>query len=217
MGRSVRRPAVLGPLCFAVLAAVSVNASANDAETQRRGEFCSPATQGALEVEFVNNSSQPVSFHWMQFDCVEGGGPVLAPGQREKGITYPGHIFRVRGAAEQTLEHFVAAPDKRAFVVDDALVAHVAAQGEPYTEGSCSPQTAGRFEVEFVNLLNEPITMQWIGFDCEVNVLRTLPAHGTTQEGTFPGHVFRFVDSHGRQLRSFDVAPDELVYHISDH
>lgn len=201
------------PACLALLAMIG----SADAQANGGAELCSPGTQGNLEVEFINDSGQPVSFHWMQFDCSEGGGPVLAPGQREKGITRPGHIFRARGAGEQILRHFVASEENLAFVVDDNLIAHVAAQGEPYTEGTCSPKTDGRFTVQFVNLLNEPITMQWIGFDCEVSVLRRIPANGTTRETTFPGHVFRFVDSTGRQLRSLDVATDELTYHISDH
>lgn len=215
--KRIRRSSSLAPVCLALIAAMGLGAHGSEALASDGGELCSPETQGDLEVEFINRSSQPVSFHWMQFDCTEGGGPVLAPGQRETGISHPGHIFRVRGAGEQTLRHFVVSDDTLAFVVDDALIAHVAAQGEPYTEGSCSPRTEGRFTVEFVNLLNEPVSMQWIGFDCQVNVLRQIPAKGRTEETTFPGHVFRFVDSTGRQLRSVDVATDERVYLISEH
>jgi hypothetical protein len=213
----IRPSSSLAPMCLALMAAMGLGARASEALASTGGELCSPGTQGDLEVEFINNSSQPVSFHWMQFDCTEGGGPVLAPGQRETGISHPGHIFRARGAGEQALRHFVVSDDNPAFVVDDALIAHVAEQGEPYTEGSCSPRSEGRFKVEFVNLLNEPISMQWIGFDCQVNVLRKIPAKGRTEETTFPGHVFRFVDSTGRQLRSVDVATDELIYLISEH
>lgn len=202
---------------LALLAAFGLGAHGTAAHASAHQQLCSPPNQGSLEVEFVNNSSQPVSFHWMDFDCVEGGGPRLAPGQREKGMTVPGHIFLARGQAEQVLDVFTASNGRLSFVVDDSLIAKVAQQGEPYTEGSCSPRTEGRFAVEFVNLLNEPITMQWIGFDCEVHVLRKIPAHGRTGETTFPGHVFRFVDSTGRQLRSLDVATDELIYHVSDH
>lgn len=180
-------------------------------------QLCSPAGRQGFEVEFVNHSSQPVSFHWMDFNCVEGGGPTLAPGQREKGMVGAGHIFRARGQSEQVLEIFTASKDSPSFVVDDSLIAKVAEQGEPYTEGSCSARTTGRFEVEFVNQMNEPISMQWIGFDCKVNVLRQIPAKGRTRETTFPGHVFRFVDSTGRQLRSLDIATDELVYDIGEH
>ena len=203
--------------CLALLAMIGLGAHVTDVHARDSAELCSPAGSGELEVEFVNNSSESVSFHWMDFDCVEGGGPVLGPGQRETGITHAGHIFRVRGQSEQTLRHFVASPDTRSFVVDDALIAQVAEQGEPYTEGSCSPKSSERLRVEFINLLNEPITMQWIGFDCDVHVLRKIPAHGRTSEHTFTGHVFRFVDATGRQLRSVDVAPDELTYHVSDH
>ena len=180
-------------------------------------QLCSPAGGQGFEVEFVNNSSQPVSFHWMDFNCVEGGGPTLAPGQREKGMVGAGHIFLARGQAEQVLEVFTAAQGSPSFVVDDSLIAKVAELGEPYTEGSCSPRTEGRFAVEFVNLMDEPISMQWIGFDCKVNVLRQIPAKGRTTETTFPGHVFRFVDSTGRQLRSLDIATDEPVYYIGEH
>ncbi len=201
---------------LALLVAISLGARSNTAHAKGPQEFCSPAAKGNIEVEFINKSSQPISFHWMKFDCSEGGGPKLAPGQSKKGITFPGHIYRARGKSEQILQNFVASRENPRFVVDDALIARIAAQGEPYTEGSCSPRSDGRFTVEFINHLNEPITMQWIGFDCKVNVLRKIPAKGKTKESTFPGHVFRFVDSSGRQLRSLDVARDELTYHISD-
>lgn len=210
-----RLPAPLAPICLALLAAIGL--STHGSAAQARGALCSPAAQDALVVEFINNSSQTISFHWIGLDCSEGGGPVLAPGQRESGISYPGHIFRLRGQAEQTLGIFVTSTDNRAFAADDQLIARIAAQGEPYEEDACSPRSKGRFMVEFVNLLNEPITMQWIGYDCKVHVLRKIPAHGRTTEATFPGHVFRFVDSTGRQLRSLDVATDELTYHVSDH
>lgn len=203
-------------LCLAMLASTGV-AHAQAAPAAKPGaSLCSPATSGNLDVEFVNASGQPVTFHWMDFGCVEGGGPKLAAGQREKGVTHPGHIFIARGQAGQLLTTFVASDKQRVFTVDDALIARVAAQGEPYTEGTCSPRSDGRFTVEFVNLLNEAITLQWIGFNCEVKVLRQIPAHGRTQETTFPGHVFRFVDASGRQLRSIDVSKDELTYHVSD-
>lgn len=130
------------------------------AQANENEKLCSPPTEGSLEVEFINNSSQPINFHWMEFDCSEGGGPSLAPGQREKGITRPGHIFLARGLSGQILDIFKTSDDKLTFVVVDRLIAKVAEQGEPYTEGSCSPKTNGRFTAEFVNLLNEPITMQ---------------------------------------------------------
>ena len=100
---------------------------------------------------------------------------------------------------------------------NDAQAAQVAGEGEPYTEGNCSPRSKGPVAVTFENRLNQPITMQWIDFDCKVKVLRQIPAHGRTEEMTFPGHIFRFVDSTGRQLRSLDVAPtDKLPYFISE-
>lgn len=213
----LRLPSTLAPACLALLALMGLGAHSAVAYANPNGPLCSPGTRESLEVEFVNNSSQPVNFHWMQFDCTEGDGPSLAPGQREKGISHPGHIYLVRGAGEQTLGVFTVSADNLAFVVDDALIARVARDGEPYTEGQCSPKTEGRFSVEFVNHLNEPIAMQWIGFDCEVHALRKIPAHGKTRETTFPGHVFRFIDSTGRQLATIDVAPDdEQPYHVSD-
>lgn len=213
-----RLPSALAPACLALSLMFGLSIQSAAAHTEENGQLCSPATQANLEVEFVNNSNQAVDFHWMQFDCTEGGGPSLAPGQREKGITHPGHIFLARGEGEQVLRIFKASPEDLAFVVDDALIARVAKEGEPYTEGQCSPKTNGRFGVEFVNHLNEPIAMQWIGFDCQVHVLRKIPAHGKTRETTFPGHVFRFVDSTGRQLATIDVAADdEQPYRISDH
>lgn len=203
------------PACLALLTALGLSTYSATAQASEPSKRCSAATQEKLEIEFVNNSSQPVTFHWMDFNCAEGGGPSLPPGQRTKGMTFRGHVFLARGQAGQVLRSFEASRNHATFAVDDKLIAHVAAQGEPYTEGSCSPRTQGGFTVTFVNRLNEPITMQWIGFDCKVHVLRKIPAHGQTTEATFPGHIFRFVDSVGSQLRSLDVAKDELIYHIS--
>lgn len=203
--------------CLAIFTLIGLMTYGTDTHAQKKGQLCSPGTQDNLEVEFINRSSQTVNFHWMQFDCTEGGGPSLTSGKQEKGITHPGHIFLARGEGGQILRIFTASPEALAFVVDDALIAQVAKEGEPYTEGNCSARTEGRFPVEFVNHLNEPVTMQWIGFDCKVHVLRTIPAHGKTRETTFPGHIFRFVDPVGRQLATFDAASDdEQPYHISD-
>jgi len=194
-------------------------ASSNEpvANVDKKGKLCSAADGGSLDVEFINNSSQPVSFHWMEPDCTEGGGPSLAPAQRENGISSSGSIWLARGEGGQILRIFTLSADAPSLVVDDALIARIAKEGEPYTEGNCSPRTEGRFKVEFINHLNEPVTMQWIGFDCTVHVLRRVLAHGKTEELTYPGHVFRFVDSAGRQLATFDVsADDEQPYHVSD-
>lgn len=204
----------LGLVAIVVLTAQSPRVQAGEADT-----LCSPGSTGDLEVEFVNQSSQPVSFHWMDFDCAEGGGPTLAPGAREKGTTHPGHIFRARGEGGRLLTTFVVSNDHPVFVVDDRMGAQVRADADDsefYAESTCSPQTEGRFTVEFINLLNEPITMQWVGFDCKIHVLRQIPAKGRTEETTFPGHVFRFVDSTGRQLRALDVDSETFTYHISD-
>lgn len=214
---AIRRRPLAASLYMGLLLSCGLLVQGAPVQAAGAEEFCSPATEGERDVEFINNSSQPVTFHWMAFDCTEGGGPKLAPGRSELGITRPGHIFRVRGAAGQVLRHYRAGNDSLSFEVDDDLIAKVAGEGEPYTEGKCSPRSQGRVAVEFVNLLNEPIVMHWIGFDCEVRVLRTIPAHGRTTETTFPGHVFRFVDRHGRQLRSLDVTADERSYHIGDH
>ncbi len=204
----------LGLLAIVALATQSPAARAADGE-----KLCSPRSQGDLEVEFVNNASQPVSFHWMDFDCAEGGGPTLAPGASEKGLTHPGHIFRARGEDGMLLNTFVASGDTRSFVVESRPAAAAGTRSDDsefYTESTCSPKTEGRFTVEFINLLNEPITMQWVGFDCKIHVLRQIPAKGRTEETTFPGHVFRFVDSTGRQLRALDVDSETFTYHISD-
>jgi hypothetical protein len=205
--------------CLGLLAIVTLAAHAPLAQAAEADKLCSPGSRGDLEVEFVNNSSQPVSFHWMGFDCSEGGGPSLAPGAREKGTTHPGHIFRARGEGGALLTTFVASNDNLVFVVDDRMGAQTtrhSGEQEFYTESTCSPKTQGRFTVEFINLLNEPITMQWVGFDCKIHVLRQIPAKGRTEETTFPGHVFRFVDSTGRQLRALDVDNETFTYHISD-
>ncbi len=178
--------------------------------------MCSPPAEGAFDVEFVNSSSQHVSFRWVDFECKERDGPSLAAGERVKGTTYPGHIFRVRDDERRLLNAYVASKAKPLFAVNDHHIAY-RVESEPYTEGTCSPKTEqGRMTVEFINLLNEPITMQWIGFDCEVTNLRGIPAHGRTKEITYPNHVFRFVDSTGRQLRSLDIDREESMYYVSD-
>jgi len=86
----------------------------------REGQVCSPATDGIFEVNFVNNTDEEVTYHWMAFDCSEGGGPVLAPGASELGQTYPGHIYRIRGADGRIIGQYVASPNNPTSVVGDA-------------------------------------------------------------------------------------------------
>lgn len=52
-----------------------------------------------FNAEFINQTQGPVTFHWMGFDCKEGGGPKLAVGAKDYGSVGNGHIFRVRDAS----------------------------------------------------------------------------------------------------------------------
>lgn len=196
---------------FAVLPAHVAAAQANDGE-----RLCSPASEGPIEVEFVNKSSQTVSFHWMEMNCSEGGGPVVAPGKSEKGVTYPGHIYRARNEAKQVVNTFTASATNRAFVVEDSG-AKPPAGAELYTESTCSKTISpAGLTVEFVNHLNEPIVAQWVDFDCKIKHFMDIPANGSKKLTSYEGHVFRFIDSKKVQLRSIDISPEEKVYHVSD-
>lgn len=200
---------------IAACALVALAAHGTTAQARDTGQLCSPASNDALEVEFVNHSSQTVSFHWMQGDCSEGGGPVVLPGQREKGMTYAGHIFRVRNETSQLVTAFTASPTHRAFVVDNKAV-KAATGPEKYTESTCSKTISpAQLSVEFVNHLNEPIVAQWVGFDCKLNHFLDIPAHATRKLTSYEGHVFRFIDSERLQLRALDISPEETTYRIT--
>jgi choice-of-anchor C domain-containing protein len=74
----------------------------------REGAVCSPETEEQVELTFVNHLQEQISFHWMRFDCTEGEGPVLAPTVSEDGITYDGHIYRIRGEDGRIIGLYVA-------------------------------------------------------------------------------------------------------------
>ena len=80
-------------------------------------KLCSPQTSEMFEISFINNSAAPVSFHWMEFDCTEGGGPVVAPGATERGRIGLGHIFLVRDADKNLIGKFIGENGKD-FIVE---------------------------------------------------------------------------------------------------
>lgn len=88
-------------------APVPVVEAVAEAEPAAEEQLCSPQTGDMFQISFVNNTDRKVSFHWMEFDCKEGGGPVLEPGQTEMGIIGAGHIFRVRDADGALIGKFV--------------------------------------------------------------------------------------------------------------
>lgn len=94
-------------------AVVPVVATAPVAEEK----LCSPQTSEMFEISFINNSAAPVSFHWMEFDCTEGGGPVLAPGGTERGRIGAGHIFLLRDANMKVIGTYIGENGKD-FVVE---------------------------------------------------------------------------------------------------
>lgn len=126
--------------CLTLIVAAGLSPHGAAAQAGGNGALCSPRTEGGLEATFINNSSQPVSFHWMDFNCTEGSGSSLPPGQQGKGLTYPGHVFIARGQAEQVLGIFKVSGDNPAFVVDDRLIARVAEQGSLIPKGAARPR-----------------------------------------------------------------------------
>lgn len=70
---------------------------------------CSPQSAQQFPVTFVNNTKEKVSFHWLDFKCGEGGGPTVEAGASATGLTSPGHLFRVRGAAGRIIDQLTAA------------------------------------------------------------------------------------------------------------
>lgn len=191
-----------------------LNSRVSDADLMH---YCSKPTQEAQEVEFVNLSSETVSFHWIDFNCKEGGGPVLAPGERSKGVTYPQHYFAARDAEKEVVKVFGAEARPNQFVIRNEDIEFARAPSPYGAPGDCSPRTTEGFTAEFVNRLDEPIYLQWVGFECEILDLREIPAKSSTQEQTYPDHVFRFVDRRGRELAIIGVTPGEKTYHISGH
>lgn len=83
----------------------------------REGALCSASSSEELTVEFINHLDEEVSFHWMDFDCVEGGGPVLAPNASDTGTSFTGHIFIIRGADGRIIGQYVADPSQTTIIV----------------------------------------------------------------------------------------------------
>lgn len=73
----------------------------------RLGSLCSPRTQ-LIPVTFENRLAEKVTMHWMDFDCVEGSGPVLEPNATGSGQVGIGHIFLIRGADGRIIGQYVA-------------------------------------------------------------------------------------------------------------
>ena len=78
------------------------------------------------------------------------------------------------------------------------------------------PLSEGTMKMVFINHLNEPVALQWIGFNCEAEGETMIRANGKKEMESWPGYVFRAVDSAGRPLDTFKLSPDdEQPYHIT--
>ncbi len=63
----------------------------------RKEELCSSRTQEKVNIKWTNKTGGPIRVHWYNFQCVEEATTkVVQPGAVFDGISYKGHIFRVR-------------------------------------------------------------------------------------------------------------------------
>ncbi|MCA9935649.1 MAG: hypothetical protein KC415_17060 [Anaerolineales bacterium] len=67
-------------------------------------EACSSDNGAAVAVQFVNETSGPVRFIWVGFDCNETDGTVVAPGESiGAGRSYGNHVFIARNEGGQMI------------------------------------------------------------------------------------------------------------------
>ncbi|MCA9917404.1 MAG: hypothetical protein KC445_05595, partial [Anaerolineales bacterium] len=67
-------------------------------------EACSGDNGPAVTMNFANETSGPVRFIWVDFNCNETAGTVVAPGESiEAGTSYGNHVFIARNEAGQMI------------------------------------------------------------------------------------------------------------------
>lgn len=73
-------------------------------EPPTSADACSTTNGASVNISFVNQTSGPITFHWVDFDCVEQGGNPVAVGGSGGGPTFVNHVFIVRNASGQMLQ-----------------------------------------------------------------------------------------------------------------
>ncbi len=63
----------------------------------RKKDLCSSRTNEKVNIKWVNKTGEPIRVHWFNFNCQEEATTkVVQPNEVFEGISYAGHIFRVR-------------------------------------------------------------------------------------------------------------------------
>lgn len=63
----------------------------------KKAKVCSPSTGDQLPIEWTNKTGIPVRVNWINYDCQEETSDrVIQPDGVFSGLTYVGHLFRVR-------------------------------------------------------------------------------------------------------------------------
>ena len=56
-----------------------------------------------VEIKVINKTDKPFTVNWVDHECKEGKSDhEVAPGETFEGISYNGHVFRVREAVTTT-------------------------------------------------------------------------------------------------------------------
>lgn len=82
-----------------------------------KARACSPSSDKALSLKWVNKTGKPIRVNWIGFDCKEQTYRVIQPNAVFEENSYVGHIFRVRDDSNNDLGLMVATPDNLNFEI----------------------------------------------------------------------------------------------------
>lgn len=71
------------------------NDNSNTASTQNDSACSKTLNQNPVNVNWVNKTGSVMVVHWINYDCNEGEGQEVQPGQAFQGTSYAGHVFRI--------------------------------------------------------------------------------------------------------------------------
>ena len=153
-----------------------------------------------VEIKVINKTDKPFTVNWVDHECKEGkSDQEVAPGETFEGISYNGHVFRVREAGTNNLLQeividsdnpvtTVTAPPAQEIVSDSANPVTA-----PPAQETCSKQVDDKkVEIKVINKTDKPFTVNWVDHECKEGKSDQEVAPGETFEGiSYNGHVFR--------------------------
>lgn len=196
---------------------VSMKLAVEAYEMEQAELTCSTGgTQEEVQATILNDTDADVYMHWINFECGEGDGELIAVGEEFPFTTYDGHEFVFRDADGDELAPYVISSDISETIVPvSEIIVESADASETVEPPTCSAvEGAEHFATTFLNDTGSDVTLHFIDYVCVEMQGELIRAGEEFPFNTDDGDEFVFRDLDGELLTHYTVTTkiaDEIV------